>query len=105
MATSKRVVQVRGKYLGDATMATILNCLLHCCAMLELRVEPTASRRPPLASPSNRNRKNPCFLPGGILGGRRGSGKARLRQPGASTASYIAQKIWMRGVQVHHVAY
>jgi DNA replication protein DnaC len=34
--TSNRVVQDWGKYLGDATMAsTILDRLMHRCAMLE----------------------------------------------------------------------
>ena len=36
VVTSNRVVQDWGKYLGDATMATtILDCLMHRCAMLE----------------------------------------------------------------------
>jgi DNA replication protein DnaC len=36
LITSNRVVQDWGKYLGDATMAsTILDRLMHRCAMLE----------------------------------------------------------------------
>ena len=55
--TSNRVVQDWGRYLGDATMATtILDRLMHRCAMLEFegksyRLKEAAADVPPAAIP------------------------------------------------------
>ena len=65
--TSNRVVQDWGKYLGDATMATtILDRLMHRCAMLEFEGKSYRLKEAAARIASTSESYNPSVLPGAV---------------------------------------